>query len=167
MTYQNILDLINLNLASGNKIAATKHREVEIALLNFINENQEQSGDIKMIKSDLAYLNANFESNGIGKNLRLGWRIYSEISGRVPLGYGLGYSELQGTGGFKDAVVIAHSHNYTQYTLDQEVSENGSGVRSLNKNNSQASGFSTSEVGVSGINRNLQPYLITLYIIKI
>jgi hypothetical protein len=164
MTYQQILDLINSNLASGNKIPALKHREVEIALLDYIQLNLPQTGDIKMINCNLTYLNANFEINGTGKNLRLGWRIYSEITGRVPLGFGLGYSELQGVGGFKDAVVIEHTHS-TKYgnngvgTLYPETPYVSDVLGGVSQN--------VGTVGVSGIDRNLQPYLITLYIIKL
>lgn len=35
MTYLEILDLIDTNLASGSNIPAVKHREVEVALLNY------------------------------------------------------------------------------------------------------------------------------------
>lgn len=167
MTYTDVLDLINLNLASNGKIPALKHREVEYALLDYIQQNLSQSGDIKMINADLTYLNANFETDGTGKNLRLGWRIYSEMAGRVPLGFGIGYSDLQGVGGYKDAINVEHSHTYKQYTLDQEVSTNGDGVRALNKNNTQSGVFNTETSGVNGLNRNMMPYLITLYIIKI
>ncbi len=71
----------------------------------------------------------------------------------------------------------AHSHTYTQYTLDQEVNETGSGVRSLNKNNSQGATFNTSSVsththsitsdGVSGTNMNLPPYYALAFIIYV
>jgi len=72
-TYSDILNLIETNLESGNKIPAVKHREVEIALLDYIQANLSQSGDIKVIKADVTYLNDNFEVNGLGKNLRAGW----------------------------------------------------------------------------------------------
>ena len=49
MTYQDILDLINANLASGSKIQAVKHRDVEFALLDFSNQNSAQQYDIKAI----------------------------------------------------------------------------------------------------------------------
>jgi len=164
MTYAQILTLIEENLASGNKIPAATHREVEIALLDFINENSSQSGDIKMINCDLTYLNANFEVNGTGKNLRLGWRIYSEITGRVAVGFGIGYSELQGLGGSKDAVVVEHSHT-TQYgnngtgTLYPETPYTSDVLGGVAQN--------TSTSGVSGTDKNMQPYIITLYIMKL
>ena len=38
-TYTDIKDLIDANLASGTKIPAIKHREVEMALLDYIEAN--------------------------------------------------------------------------------------------------------------------------------
>ena len=171
-TYNEIIDLINLNLASKTEIPAVKHREVEIALLNFIQSNLSQSGDIKVIKADATYLANNFEVDGLGKNLRAGWAICNgnngtdNLQGRVPIHYSANFP-LGTVGGSKDAVVVEHSHNYTQYTLDQEVSSNGNGVRSLNKNDSQSGSFTTSTTGVSGTNKNMQPYLATVYIMKL
>jgi hypothetical protein len=42
-TYTEILDLINNFLPSGSKIPATKHREVEIALLILYSKNLSQT----------------------------------------------------------------------------------------------------------------------------
>ena len=171
-TYNEIIDLINLNLASGTEIPAVKHREVEIALLNFIQSNLSQSGDIKVIKADATYLANNFEVDGLGKNLRAGWAICNgnngtdNLQGRVPIHYSADFP-LGTVGGSKDAVVVEHSHTYTQYALDQEVSSNGDGVRALKKNNSQSGSFITSTTGVSGTNKNMQPYLATVYIMKL
>ena len=39
MTYQEVLDLINTKLASNAKITASKHRTVETALLNYIQDS--------------------------------------------------------------------------------------------------------------------------------
>lgn len=73
----------------------------------------------------------------------------------------------------------AHSHNYTQYTLDQEIAETGNGVRSLNKNNTQTGSFITSTAGAhshglvinatgGGLSHpNIQPSLACYYIIYI
>jgi microcystin-dependent protein len=41
-----------------------------------------------------------------------------------------------------------HAHTYTQYTLDQEVASTGSGVRALNKDNSQTGAFLTNNAGL-------------------
>ena len=171
-TYNDILSLINSNLASGTEIPALKHREVEIALLDFIQANLSQTGDIKAIKCDANYLSDNFETDGLGKNLRLGWAICNGINGtdnlqsRVLVHYSSEFP-LGTVGGSKDAVVVKHSHTYTQYTLDQEVSTNGHGVRTLNKNDTQDGEFTTSTTGVSASNKNMQPYLATVYIMKL
>jgi hypothetical protein len=169
-TYNEILELINTNLASGGKIPAAKHREVEIALLNFIQQSTSQQGDIKRIKCDITYLQANFESNGLGKNLRLGWAICNgnngtdDLTGRVGIGYGIGYSTLSGTGGSKDAVVVEHTHSAGSYNT-------GSGT-TLFTNKGLTSGTDvlysrTQSTGVSGVDKNMQPYIIQLYIMKL
>jgi len=166
-TYSEILTLIETNLESGNKIPAVKHREVEIALLDYIQANLSQSGDIKVIKSDVTYLNDNFEANGLGKNLRAGWAICNgnngtdNIAGRVIVGYGLGYSSFGATGGSKDAVVVSHSHTYTYENT------RGTGIAGAEDGTSGIITGTTSTVGVSGTDKNMQPYIVQLYIMKL
>ena len=170
MNYTEIQELIDTNLASGNKIPAVKHREVEHALLDYIQANLSQSGDIKRVKCDLTYLNDNFEVDGLGKNLRLGWAICNgnngtdNLSGRVGIGYGIGYSALGGLGGSKDAVLVEHSHTLS-YGL------NGTGTKYAETPYiSDVLGGSmepTNTVGVSGTDKNMQPYIIQLYIMKL
>ena len=171
MTYSDIFDLITINLASGNKIPAIKHREVEFALLDYIQANLAQSGDIKRVKCDLTYLNDNFDVNGLGKNLRLGWQICNgnngtdNLTGRVGIGYGLGYSALGGIGGSKDAVVVEHSHTYNS------INNVGKAVLAFDSvgDKEGASYFTanTNTVGASGTDKNMQPYIINLYIMKL
>jgi len=170
MTYSEIQELIDTNLASGNKIPAVKHREVEHALLDYIQANLSQSGDIKRIKCDITYLNENFEVDGLGKNLRLGWAICNgnngtdNLAGRVGVGYGSGYSILGGIGGSKDAVLVEHSHTLkygltgtgTKYPENPYISDILGGSME-----------STNTVGVSGTDKNMQPYIIQLYIMKL
>jgi len=170
MTYEEIQDLIDTNLASATKIPAAKHREVEHELLNYIQANVAQSGDIKRVKCDLTYLEANFEVDGLGKNLRLGWAICNgnngtdNLAGRVGVGYGLGYSTLGAIGGSKDAIVVEHSHGI-------KYGNNGTGTKypetpyisDVLGGNMQG----TETTGVSGTNMNMQPYIINLYIMKL
>ena len=172
MAYQQIKDLIESNLVSGSEILAVKHREVEIALLDFIQASQPQVGDIKRIKSDIAYLQDNFEINGLGKNIRLGWAICNgnngteDFAGKVGIGYGVGYSTLGGTGGSKDAVIVEHSHTlfFNEYFTGLTANPGYSGG---SNNYTQNQNKATSTVGVSGIDKNMQPYIINLYIMKI
>lgn len=72
-----------------------------------------------------------------------------------------------------------HTHTYTQYTLDQEVAETGSGVRGLNPANTQTGAFVTSSAGShthsvtissegGGLaHSNIQPVISVYYIIYI
>ena len=169
-TYNEIIDLINLNLASGTEIPAVKHREVEIALLNFIQSNLSQSGDIKVIKADATYLANNFEVDGLGKNLRTGWAICNgnngtdNLQGRVPIHYSADFP-LGTAGGSKDAVVVEHSHG-----LPIESGGNlniPSIVSNANNDESYSETNRTTTVGVSGTNKNMQPYFATVYIMKL
>jgi hypothetical protein len=170
-TYQDISDLIDTNLASNTKIPAALHRDVEYALLDFINENLSQSGDIKMIKCDTNYLNENFETNGLGKLIRVGWAICNgnngtyDFTGRVPIGLGIGYSPLGGLGGSKDATVVEHNHNYSS------INSTGKEVLAFDSvgNKEGASYFTsqTASAGISGTDKNMQPYIITLFIMKL
>jgi len=170
MTYSEIFDLIDINLASCQKIPALKHREVEHELLDYIQANLAQSGDIKRIKCDLAYYTENFEVDGLGKNLRLGWAQCNgnngtdDLTGRVGIGYGLGYSIFGAHGGSKDAVLVEHSHGIkyastsggTKYPETPYIGDTIGGDMQ-----------GTSTVGVSGTNKNMQPYIVQLYIMKL
>ena len=169
-TYNEIIDLINLNLASGTEIPAVKHREVEIALLNFIQSNLPQSGDIKVIKANGTYISNNFERDGLGKNLRAGWAMCNgnngtdNLQGRVPIHYNRDFP-LGTVGGSKDAVVVEHSHG-----LPIEGGGNlniQSIVTNANNDESYSETNRTTTVGVSGTNKNMQPYLATVYIMKL
>jgi len=171
MTYQDIFDLIDNNLASGNKIPATKHRQVEHALLDYIEANLFQSGDIKRIKCDLAYYTANFETNGLGKNLRLGWAQCNgnngtdDLTGRVGIGYGLGYSTFGAVGGSKDAIVVSHSH--TVGALGNVSSSKSLRFGSNPDVETDFETLTTSTSGVDGTDKNMQPYIVQLYIMKL
>jgi len=181
-TYSDISDLIDENLSSGTKITAVKHREVEHALLDYIQANIAQSGDIKRIKCDITYLNDNFEIDGLGKNLRLGWAICNgnngtdNLAGRVGVGYGIGWSVLGQTGGSKDAVVVEHSHSlrsasWSTNNTDGLATSNSIAGRSLAGTNYYSAGSTgfkfVQDTGVSGTDKNMQPYIIQLYIMKL
>jgi hypothetical protein len=175
-TYQNVLDLINTNLQSGTKITAVKHREVEIALLDYIQANLSQSGDIKPIKADTAYLNANFEANGLGKNLRLGWAICNgnngtpNIGGRVIVGYGTGFTTLNEIGGEKEHTLTlpeipVHSHGLPIQVGGSlnipSLTETGSNNESYSETNR------TTNAGGGLPHNNMPPYIVQIYIMKL
>jgi hypothetical protein len=74
MTYAEIQTLIADNLADGTKIPAVKHRAVELAVIDYIKLIY-HSRAILNEKCTIQYLQDNFEVNGLGKLLRLGWAI--------------------------------------------------------------------------------------------
>ena len=168
MTHQEILDLINANLASGSKIQAVKHREVETALLDFIQSNVSQQYDIKAIYANSTYLGNNFEPNGLGKNLRAGWAICNgnngtpPMQGRTIVNYGGDFPTLNAVGGSKDAVVVAHSHSIA-------TSQNDALGYVTAKTSSSTGGtaINTNSVGESGVNKNMPPYIVLVYIMKL
>ena len=170
MTYKDILDLINANLASGSKIQAVKHREVETALLDFIQSNGAQQYDIKAIYANSTYLGDNFESNGLGKKLRAGWAICNgnngtpNISNRVIIQYGSDFPTLNAVGGSKDAVVVAHSHE-----LKYGSSGGGTKYPEAPYITDSFTGFmqGTETAGESGVNKNMPPYIVLVYIMKL
>lgn len=184
-TYQNVLDLINSNLQSGTKITAVKHREVEIALLDYIQANLSQSGDIKVIKADTTYLNANFEANGLGKNLRLGWAICNgnngtpNFNGRVIVGYGSEYPTLNAIGGSKDSVLISHTHKTvtlanptSEYTASNKYTAafrtaGGDAQYGLQGTPTLPTTGETTQEGEIGTDKNMQPYIVQIYIMKL
>ena len=176
MTYQDILDLINANLASGSKIQAVKHREVETTLLDFIQSNSAQQYDIKAIYANSTYLGDNFESNGLGKNLRAGWAICNgnngtpNISNRVIVSYGSDFPTLNAVGGSKDHVLTesempAHSHGLPSYlggTLNIQALTTSPGAdEGLSETNR------TANTGGGKPHNNMPPYIVLGYIMKL
>jgi len=170
MTYQDILDLINANLASGSKIQAVKHREVETALLDFIQSNVAQQYDIKAIYANSTYLGDNFESNGLGKNLRTGWAICNgnngtpNLQGRVLIHYSADFP-LGTVGGSKDAVVVEHSHGLP---IDGGGNLNIQSIATnVNNDESYSETNRTANTGTGQPHNNMPPYIVLVYIMKL
>jgi len=210
-TKSELLGLINQYLVTNGTILATEHNEIETALVNAIYGGQ--VGDIKEIAANDAYIVANFQTGtsnineglGLVNGERYGWAICNGKNGtinkmgKVAIGYDpslypLGSVAGSTTGGFKDAVVIEHSHYTTLYgsvTGDNNSSlydAPGANVSTnkerpltsaaydqnsnaydyeLTTSNGTANAGKTNTVGISGTNRNMQPYIVTLFIQRI
>jgi hypothetical protein len=114
-----------------------------------------------------SYITANFDNTGLGTNLCLGYAICNgnngtkDRNGRVSIAYGVGYTAVGGTGGFTDSIVVEHSHGIDLFD------EQGSGFPAGGTNSISNGTGTTKTVGVSGLNRNMQPYIITLIIQKL
>ena len=132
-------------------------------LVDFININSNAfQFEVKTLLVNQSYITDNFDGL-IGKNLCLGWRIANELHGLVTIGQGANYP-VGGYGGSKDAVVVAHSHGIkystsgvgTKYPETPYIGDTIGGDMQ-----------GTSTVAVSGINKNMQPYLVALKISKL
>ena len=183
ITYTSVWNIILDKLAPGTNITALKHQDVEKALLDFT-ESQWLPGDIKEVDCTNQYITDNFDSNGIGINERLGWAIcngYNGLTrnrtGRVSVAYGntslsgaLTFSSVGTTisspviGGSKDAIVVSHAHGIkygasatgSKYPETPYISDTIAG-------NMQGTEFA----GESGTDKNMQPYIVTLFIQKL
>lgn len=175
MTHQEILDLIKANLASGSKIRAVKHREVETALLDFIQSNSAQQYDIKAIYADSTYLGDNFDSNGLGKNLRTGWAICNgkngtpNIGGRVIVSYGGPFTTLNATGGSATTTV---TYPISGYGVGEATDGTPAGLVLVSSGQVESREFlesvkkAASSPNSTEIN-NMQPYIVLVYIMKL
>lgn len=162
MTKTQFLTLIN-TLGTGDKNTAQEVRNI----FNAFADAAVLTGDIKEVDCDNTYLALNFDNTGLGVNERVGWAICNGLNGtkdrngRTSIAYGSDYTAIGATDGSKDAVLVAHNHTYSQYV--QSGSNSGSG--------GEAAGYfangSTSTVGSSGTNKNMQPYIVSLFIQKL
>jgi hypothetical protein len=188
LKYIDVLSDINTKLAPDNNIIADRHRDVNKSILDFA--NQWLKGDIKEVDCTDAYITANFDSNGTGKigSEREGWQICNgnngtkNRTGRVSVAYGkvtpidsgntpttslVGYVNwLPETGGSKNAVVVKHKHicTRTAATVRMRVSRKGVGGSGCEGSNYD---IVSNEVGSDGTDKNMQPYIVTLFIQKL
>lgn len=187
-TYQQISQLILENLQTGGdpSITAEEHREVEKALLDFARD-QWLAGDIKEIDCTNQYIADNFENNGFGRGERVGWAICNgfngtiNLTGRVCVGYGNNPSNnlvkpfpSMGTGsgttfaptigGNKDAAVVDHTHPFTNITGNRE---DESGKTQIVKPKDGILTTGNASGGVPATDKNMQPYIVTLFIQKL
>ena len=137
------------------------------------------TGDTKEVVCTNEYLALNFDGTGLGINERVGWAIMNGAThtyngnittvpndnGRVVVAYGTSYTTLGFTEGSKDAVVVEHSHGLTQIKRHSN-NRYGDGFfdQALSGN---PTALTTDSTGVSGVDKNMQPYVVRLRIIKL
>jgi hypothetical protein len=87
------------------------------------------------------------------------------MDGLVSIGYGTNYSVINAVGGSKDAVLVEHSHIQNGAT----ASTGGSNriVVGATASGNSATNNVTEVVGVSGTDKNMQPYKVLLKIMKL
>jgi hypothetical protein len=140
-------------------------------LVDFININSNAfQFEIRDLFVNQAYIDTNFNETGLGILLMDGWAICNgqngtpNMDGLVSIGYGTNYSVINAVGGSKNAVVVEHSHT---------MSYGSSGVNTATQVSRDADGntliglTSTNPTGVSGTDKNMQPYRVLLKIMKL
>lgn len=159
-------------------------------LIDFININSNAfQFEIKDMYVNQAFVDDNFNGTGLGIALMEGWAICNgqngtpNMDGLVSIGYGTNYPVLNAIGGSKNAVVVEHFHK--EFTTDLESGATtdigatskvarrmtGSGGQDYRLQPSSTGaeptvGVSSTE-GVSGIDKNMQPYRVLLKIMKL
>lgn len=159
-------------IQTGVPNTALKIRNV----LGVLADGVAQTGDIKEIDVSNAYLAANFDATGLGINERVGWAICNGNNGtrnrlgRVGMQYSTSYPTLGATGGSADAVVVEHTHATTPNTnlnfgTGDSVSRSRAGV--VSGGIGDPINVTIGNTGESGVGKNLQPYIVTLFIMKL
>ncbi len=165
MTRDDIQLLIDA-IADGVPNTALKVRNV----LNAIADGTGVSGDVKEIDVSTAYIASNFDVTGLGTNERLGWAICNgnngtrNRSGRVPVAYSssdVTFSTLGATGGEK-------THTLTESEIPP-LPAFPKAIADLDRG-TQSSNFSidiNTTYGGGQPHNNMQPYIVTLFIMKL
>lgn len=156
------------NIATGVPNTALKVRTV----LNAIANGSAQTGDVKEIDVNNAYIAANFDVTGLGIGERVGWAICNgnngtrDRGGRVGVGYNNVYSTMGATGGASTHTLTINeipTHSHQIYVN----SGSGGAINGAEDAVSSGSQIPTSTAGGGQAHNNMQPYVVTLYIMKL
>jgi len=140
-------------------------------LVDFVNINANAfQFEIKDLWVTQAYIDDNFDETGLGVNLCEGYAICNgqngtpNLDGLVSIGYGVNYNVIKAIGGSKNAVVVEHTHGVGSYGSGTgTITFSGIGLTS----GSDVVYSRTNSEGQSGINKNMQPYMVLLKIMKL
>jgi hypothetical protein len=141
-------------------------------LVDFININSNAfQFELRDLFVNQTYIDDNFDITGLGTDLMLGWAICNgqngtpNMDGLVSIGYGTNYSVINAVGGSKNAVVVEHNHIFTQ----SAGTDGGGGTQVITTGGADegAGSFGMLIEGVSGIDKNMQPYRVLLKIMKL
>lgn len=138
-------------------------------LVDFINVNASaKSFRIEDAWVSQEYIDINFDDTGLGREIELGYAICNgnngtpNLDGLVSIGYGENYNVIKAVGGSKDAILVAHTHNVVI-----SGGAGGDGYATLNDGVGTGRTYTTDSAGVSGVNKNMQPYMVLLKIMKL
>ncbi len=140
-------------------------------VVDFINTNSNAfQFEVKDLWVNQAYIDTNFDGTGLGILLCDGYAICNgnngtpNMNGLVSVGYGSNYPVIGGFGGSKNAVLVEHTHTFIG--SEDDTANDGNYVL-VSPTNSIGIKSVLSTEGVSGTNKNMQPYIILLKIMKL
>jgi len=143
-------------------------------LVNFMNiHSAALQFEIKEMAVNQTYIDNNFDITGLGINLCTGFAICNgqngtpNLDGLTTIAFGSTYTNIGGFGGSKDAVVVEHIH---VSTITKSVNTSGGAGTSLvcnTLNNAGTQDINTTTAGISGNNKNMQPYVVHLKMMKL
>jgi hypothetical protein len=142
-------------------------------LVDFININSNAfQFEIRDLFVNQTYIDDNFDVTGLGTDLMLGWAICNgqngtpNMDGLVSIGYGSNYSVINAVGGSKNAVIVEHNH--VQYGANSPSGGAVNGIVTFSPASGNVATINTTSTdGVSGIDKNMQPYRVLLKIMKL
>lgn len=157
-------------IGTGEPNTAAEMRTLLTALLD------PPTGTIRVKDVTNAYILSNFDGTGLGINEEVGWALCNGINagtrnsqGRVTVNYDpVNYPIMGATAGSKDAVVVSHSHTVKLQQLNSN-SDQGSGRIATGGQYPEGGipDIQTEEIGVSGTDKNMQPYIVRLETVKL
>jgi hypothetical protein len=140
-------------------------------VVDFINTNSNAfQFEVKDLWVNQTYIDTNFDATGLGILLCDGYAICNgnngtpNMNGLVSVGYGTNYPVVGGFGGSKNAVLVEHTHTFIG---SEDDTANDGGYVLVSPTNSIGIKSVLSTEGVSGTNKNMQPYIILLKIMKL
>lgn len=140
-------------------------------VVDFINTNANAfQFEVRDLWVNQAYIDTNFDGTGLGILIMDGYAICNGLNGTpnldglVSIGYGVNYPVIQAVGGSKNAVVIEHTHTFEG--SEDNTPKPGTMI-CTNSVGSTGIQTSLSTVGTSGLNKNMQPYMVLLKIMKL
>ncbi len=138
-------------------------------LVDFLNTNANVfQFEVKDLWVSQEYIDTNFNDSGLGIEIMVGYAICNgnngtpDLDGLVSIGYGTDYNVIKAVGGSKDAIVVAHTHG-----IALNGGAGGSGNITFSDGVGTPHNYSTDSAGISGTNKNMQPYMVLLKIMKL
>ena len=143
-------------------------------LIDFVNINATGlQFEIKDLWVSQGYIDDNFDSTGLGVELCEGYAICNgqngtpNLDGLVSIGYGNNYNVIKAIGGSKNAVLISHTHLLAGNIMRARTSGGPGNLDFASGQNFDTIG-ETQIAGTSdGIDKNMQPYMVLLKIMKL